>query len=162
MKAKDIMEPVQDFLSADDTLKDAVNKMRVCRRGDARVSVKGMLVLDKDQKLLGILSIKDILRTMIPSYLSVSLSEFTWDGMLEDMAKKNSGKKVVDIMEKKIISVPETAPLMECADFFVQHNLQRLPVVNTDKKVVGMIYIRDIYYALVKTLFDDGREVCNL
>ena len=160
MKAKDIMEKVEDSLSPEDTLKDAVNRMRVCRRGDMRVSVKGMLVLDRERRLLGILSIKDILRTIIPTYLSPALSEFTWDGMLEDLTKKFADRKVVEIMEKKVITVPEDAPLMECADFFVKHNLQRLPVVNGQKQVVGMIYIRDIYYALVKTLFE-GKEVCE-
>jgi len=160
MKAKDIMEPVKEYLSPDDTLKEAVNKMRVCRKDDKRVGVKGMLVLDKDRRLLGILSIKDILHTIVPFYLSSTLSEFTWDGMLENMAGKYADRLIKDIMTKEIISVPENAPLMECADFVVRHNLQRLPVLNEQNQVVGIIYIRDIYYALVKTLFDE-KEVCE-
>jgi CBS domain-containing protein len=161
MKAKDIMEQVDEFLSPDDTLKGAVNKMRVCKAGDSRLGVKGMLVLDAERRLLGILSIKDILKTIIPSYLSASLSEFSWDGMLEDLARRYADKKVGDIMEKKIIAVSEDSPLMECADFIVQHNVQRVPVVNAEKRVVGIVYIRDIYYALVKVLFEDGREDCR-
>ena len=62
-------------------------------------------------------------------------------------------------MTKNVITVPEEAPLMEVADFIVKHNLQRVPVVNKEKKVVGIVYVRDLYYAIVKVLFDGG-EVC--
>jgi CBS domain-containing protein len=162
MKAKDIMEPIKDSLSPDDTLREAVNKMRVCKRGERKAGVKGILVFDSQQNLVGMVSIKDILRTIMPSYLMVTeIGEFTWDGMLEEMAKKVADNKVADIMTKELVTVPEEAPLMECADFIVKHNLQRLPVVNKEKKVVGMIYVRDLYYAVAKVLFDD-REVCEL
>ena len=161
MKAKDIMEPIQSYLSPDDTLKEAVNKMRVCDRGGKKVGVKGMLVFDPQKNMVGMLSIKDVLRAIMPSYMSVKLGEFTWDGMLEEMAKKVADKKVSEIMRKDVITVPEDAPLMEIADFIVNNNLQRVPVMGKEKKVVGMIYVRDLYYAIVNVLFDGG-EVCAL
>ncbi|GMT46455.1 MAG: hypothetical protein IEMM0007_0021 [bacterium] len=155
MKAKDIMEPVKDTLTPETTLKDAVNRMRVAGRGDGRAGAKGMIVLDNG-KLAGIVSIKDILKAIIPSYMTLTeLGEFTWDGMLEEMAKKVSDKKVEEIMTRNVITVSEDAPLMECADHVVKYNLQRIPVLNRDKKVVGIIYVRDIYYAIVRALFDN-------
>ena len=155
MKAKDIMEPVRDYLSPDDTLKEAVNRMRVVRRGNGVVGVKGMVVLDGEGNLVGIVSIKDILKAIIPYYMTMTeLGEFTWEGMLVEMAKKVAGKKIEEIMTKDVITVSEDAPLMECADFIVKHNLQRLPVLNKEKKVVGMIYVRDLYYTIVQALLD--------
>ncbi len=155
MRVKDIMEPLIDYLSPDNTLKEAVNKMRVSRRSEKEIGVKGMIVLDQDKKLVGIVSIKDILRTMIPAYMSYTeLGEFTWDGMLENMAKRVADKKVNEFMTKNVITVHEEDPLMECADVIVRHNLQRLPVVDKSKNVVGMVYVRDLYYAIVKTLLD--------
>lgn len=160
MKAKDIMEPIHASITPDQTLKEAVNQMRVCKRGETKVGVKGMIVMDNAGKFVGIVSMKDILRAIIPSYMAVTeLGEFTWDGMLEEMCKKVEDKKVGDVMTKDVITVPEEAPLMECADFIVKHNIQRLPVLGAEKKVVGIIYLRDIYYAIVKTMFDGG-EVC--
>lgn len=155
VKAKDIMEPITSYLSPDNTLKETVNRMRVTSRGENKVGVKGLLVLDKEKNLVGIVSIKDILKAIIPSYMSLmELSDFTWDGMLEEMAKKVADKKVSEIMTKEVISVPEDAPLMECADLMVNKNLQRIPVVNNEQKIVGMIYVRDLYYAIVKALLD--------
>ncbi len=155
MKAKDIMEPLQAHLAPDDTLKSAVNKLKVCGRGEGLVGVKGMAVLDAYGNLVGVVSIKDILGAVIPSYLKVTkLGGFTWDGMLQEMAKKVADKKVSEFMTTKVISVPERAPLMECADLLIKHNLQRLPVLDGQKKVVGMIYVRDRYYRIVSVLFE--------
>lgn len=162
MKAKDIMEPITRFLSPDDTLKDAVNKMKVCRRGEGLVGVKGMMVLDAGGNGVGIVSIKDILGAIIPSYMKASeLGEFTWDGMLEQMAEKVADKRVSEFMTKEIITVPENAPLMECVHFMIKHKLQRLPVVDKDNKTVGMVYVRDIYNVLTDVLFE-GQEICEL
>jgi CBS domain-containing protein len=150
------MEPVKGYLRPDETIKEAVNKMKVIRRDETGLGVKGLIVVDASGNLVGILSIKDILKAIIPKYMEIAeLGEFTWDGMLEEMAKRVADKKVEEIMTKDAITVLEDAPLMECASLMVKHNLQRIPVINKEGKVVGMVYIRDIYYTIVKTLLED-------
>jgi len=161
VKAKDIMEQVKDYLFPDDTIRNAVNKMRVVKRDDGIVGVKGMVVLDSEGNLAGMISVKDILKAIIPFYMTMTeLGEFTWEGMLAEMTKKVADKKVEEIMTRDVITVSEDAPLMECADLIVKHNLQRVPVMNKEKKVVGIIYVRDLYNAIVKVLLDE--EVENL
>ena len=66
MKAKDLMIPVQDYLKPDDTLRDAVNLLKVAQRGEERVGVKGLPVLDEAGKLVGMLSMGDILKSVHP------------------------------------------------------------------------------------------------
>lgn len=162
MRAKNIMEPITKFLSPDDTLKEAVNKMKVCRRGEGLVGVKGMVVLDAKGRILGIVSIKDILGAIVPSYMKASeLGEFTWNGMLEQMAVRVADKKVSEFMTPKVFAVSEEASLMECVNSLIKHHLQRLPVVNKEKKVVGMVYVRDLYHVLTNVLFE-GQEICEL
>jgi len=159
MKVKDIMNPITDSLSPEDTLQQAVAKMRVSRRLD-RLGVKGIVVLDDRGELVGILSIKDILRATIPVYLDLKISRFSWDGMLEEMAKRVACSKVKEYMSTHVITVSEDASLMTCADLLIEKNLQRLPVVNRENKVVGIVYIRDIYNVISK-LFVDQPE-CQL
>ena len=162
MKARDVMEPLTDHLSPDDTLKQAIYKMRVCRRDDYRTGVKGMVVLDRNQRLVGMLSLKDILHAIVPFYMELmELGEFTWDGMLEEKTKTIADRKVAEVMTKKVYTVPLEAPLMECADFIARQNLQRLPVVDHEKKVVGMLYIRDLYQVLTEVLFKT-KDICAL
>ncbi len=156
MRAREIMEPIKDVLRPDNTLKEAVNRMRVLQRG-AGMGVKGMMVLDDEGRLVGMLSIKDILKVIIPDYMTMSeLGEFAWDGMLEEMCKKVEGRKVSEIMTTDVITVDEDAPLMEVADLIVKHNLQRVPVTGKDGKPVGIIYVRDLYYAIVKALLEES------
>jgi len=158
MKAKDVMEPLREYLTPGLTLKDAIHRMRGAKRNTG-LGPKGLVVLDSNGNLVGMLSIKDILRVIIPSYISLmELGNFTWDGMLEDMARRVAGRKVEEVMSTEVITVDPDAPLMECADLVVKHNLQRLPVVDDTGRVAGILYVRDLYYAIVRALMDKEED----
>ena len=157
MKAKDLMIPLQEYLKPDNTLAEAANILRVAKRGEEKEGVKGLPVLDMNGKMVGFLSMGDILKAVFPSYMSLmNLGDFTWDGMVEDMAKKVKDKKVSEMMTKKVISVPEDAPLMECIDHMLKNNVKRLPVVGKDGKVVGMLYERDVFFEVTKAMLNEN------
>jgi CBS domain-containing protein len=155
MKVKNIMAPITEHLSPEDTLRQAVLKMRSekSRHGQG---VKGMVVLDDRGELVGILAIKDILRATIPLYLNLKISRFSWDGMLEKTASQIACKKVKDFMAREVVTIDEEASLMACTDLLIKKNLQRLPVVNQKGKVVGIIYIRDIYNVISQIFIDQS------
>jgi CBS domain-containing protein len=157
MKAKDLMIPIQDYLRPENTLKEAVNLLRTAKRGEEKVGVKGLPVLDENGKLVGMLSMRDILKAVFPFYLSMmDLGDFTWDGMVESIAKKSSDRRVKDIMSKVVITVSEDASLMECVDHMIKHNIKRLPVVDRLGKVVGMLYERDVFFAITKAMLEEN------
>jgi len=162
MKAKDLMIPIQDFLKPENTLRDAVNLLRIAKKGEEKVGVKGLPVLNKDGKLVGMLSMTDILKAVHPSYMSLmNLSNFTWDGMVESLAKSVADKKVETVMSKEIFTVKEDDPLMECVDLIIKNNIRRLPVIDKAEKVAGMIYERDVFFAIVKAMLEDDYYVIN-
>lgn len=157
MKAKDIMIPIHDYLKPDNTLKEAVNLLRRGFRGDNRVGVMGAPVLDEKGNLVGMLSMTDALRAVYPSYMSMmNLGGFTWDGMLESLAKKAGDKKVKDLMTSPVITVNEDNPLMECVDLILRKHVRRMPVLDKSGKVVGMIYMRDVFFAITKAMVEEG------
>jgi len=43
---------------------------------------------------------------------------------------------------------------MACTDLLIEKNLQRLPVVNPEGKVVGIVYIRDVYNVISQIFVD--------
>lgn len=151
MKARDIMVTINDYLAPDMPLREAVIQMRDSKRHHG-LAVKGMLVRNEQGKVVGMLSIKDIMRAMIPPYLSVDLSVFSWDNMLEDMTRRAKEKTVADVMTREVISVSDDAPLMVCVDLMIRKGLQRLPVKNEQEKIIGMVYIRDIYNLIADIL----------
>jgi len=156
MKAKDLMIPIQEFLNPENTLKDAVNILKTAKRGEEKVGAKGLPVLDESGKLVGMLSMGDILKSVHPAYMDLmNLGEFTWDGMLEETAKKVAGKKVATIMTKDVTTVKEDAPLMDAVDHLIRRNVKRLPVVDKEGKVVGMLYERDLFFAIVKAMLNE-------
>lgn len=155
MKAKDIMTPIHDYLRPDDTLKKAANLLRTARRGEEKVGVKGLPVLDEEGKIMGILSMRDILKAVYPSYLSITdLGDFTWEGMLESIAKKVADKKVAMVMTRDVMTVREDDSLMKCIDYMIRKNINRLPVVDKTNKAVGMLYERDIFFVIVKAMLE--------
>ncbi|MDA8388660.1 MAG: CBS domain-containing protein [Nitrospiraceae bacterium] len=157
MKAKDLMVPLREYLTPDNTLKEAVNLLKTAKRGEERVGVKGLPVLDPAGRLAGMLSMTDILRAVFPSYMALmELGEFTWDGMLESMAKKAADKKVAQFMTRGVITVREDSPLMECVDHMIKHHVRRLPVIGASGGITGMLYERDVFFAITGAMLDDG------
>ncbi len=153
MKARDLMIPLEDSLNPDNTIEEAVKLLVSARRAEKKVGVKGLPVLSSSGKLVGMLTMRDILKAVLPSYMSLmNLGDFTWDGMLEEMARKVAGKRVGEIMSMDVMTVGENAPLMECVDHMVKGNIKRLPVVDETGRVVGMLYERDIFLAITKAM----------
>jgi len=162
MKAKDFMIPIQDTLGPEKTIHEAVNLLRVAKKGEERVGLKGLPVLDNNGKLVGMFSMTDVLKAVHPSYLSLmNLSNFTWEGMVESLAKSMADKKVETVMSKNVITVKEDDPLMECVDLMIKNNIKRLPVLDNVGKIVGMIYERDIFFAIVKAMLEDDYYFIN-
>lgn len=157
MKAKDLMIPLQEYLKPDNTLKEAVNLLRTAKRGEEKAGVKGLPVLDEKGKLVGMLSMRDILKVVFPFYMTMmDLGDFTWDGMVESIARKSSNKKVKDVMSKVVITITEDASLMECVDHMIKHNIKRLPVIDKSGRVIGMMYERDVFFAITKAMLDEN------
>jgi CBS domain-containing protein len=147
------MAPITEYLSPEDTLQQAVRTMRSAKRWHG-LGVKGMVVLDDRGELVGILAIKDILRATIPVYLDPKISRFSWDGMLEEMARRVACKKIKDFMSREVVTIDDEASLMACTDLLIKKNLQRLPVVNQEGKAVGIVYIRDVYNVISRIFVD--------
>jgi len=158
MKAKDLMMPINEYLRPETTLKEAVNLLRIVRTGEEKVRVKALPVLDPAGKLIGILTMSDILRAVHPSYLNMmNLGNFTWDGMIEEMAKKAADRRVSEVMTRtEVLTVRPNDSLMECVDHMLKQCVERVPVVDADGKAVGMIYERDVFFAVVKVMIDDN------
>jgi CBS domain-containing protein len=157
MKAKDLMIPLQEYLVTDNTLKEAANLLRIAKRGEEKIGVKALPVLDASGNLKGILSIGDILKAVHPAYMDLmNLGSFAWDGMVETFAQKAAGKKVKDLMTPKVITVKEDSTLMECVDHMLKNGVKRVPVLNKENRVTGMLYERDVFYEITKSLLDEN------
>ncbi len=153
MKAKDVMIPLKVYLMPGDGLREFVFAIREARAWEKTRGVRSLPVLEESGKLVGILSMLDILKAMHPYYLyETDLHLFTWDGMLESLSSKLKGKRVSDLMTREVITVQADHPLMECVDQMLKHRISVLPVTDHDDKPLGILYESDIFFAIADGL----------
>jgi len=157
VKARDLMIPLREYLEIDDTVSEAARLLRTARRDEGKIGVKGLPVLDSEGKMVGFLSMGDILKAVFPFYMTLAnLGNFTWDGMVVNIAEKAGHKKVSELMTKEVVSVKEDAPLMECVDHMLKTNVKRLPVIGAAGRVVGILYERDVFLTITKSMLEEN------
>jgi IMP dehydrogenase len=107
-----IIDPVT--LHPDATVTEALDLMR-------RYSIGGIPITDKKNKLVGILTNRDL------------------------RFERDHSRKVRDLMTKRnLVTVPLGTTLLEAKDILQQRKIEKLPVVNDDYQLVGLITYKDI------------------
>lgn len=97
------------------------------------------LLVVEGQKLVGILSDRDILRTISP--FIGKLTEYQRDISILD-------RKVHQIMTRKLITVEKTTNIETAANLLLKNKISCLPVTSADGKIEGIVTWKDIlkYY----------------
>jgi IMP dehydrogenase len=96
------------------TVKDAKDNMR-------EFSIGGIPIVDQDHKLLGIVTNRDL------------------------RFEKNNARPISEVMTSgDLVTVAEGTSLAQAEDILQQNKIEKLPVVNKDNKLVGLITFRDI------------------
>jgi len=111
----------------------------------------GLPVIDKRGRLLGLFTEKEILRAILPTYLSkVGAFIYGKDSKSELKKLAHLGKfKVVDIMRKEMVTLSESTPLTEVSHVMLTRNERRV-IVTRGHKVVGIITRCDVVRALAE------------
>ena len=102
-------------------------------------------VVDDDNSLLGMVSVRDVLLPLYPNYGdyihdSVRSRDFT--GMEEGYADVLT-KSVEEVMSLNPLTVAPSDPILEAASYMGLKNFRRIPVVEGGK-LAGMVSIGDI------------------
>jgi CBS domain-containing protein len=147
MRVKDVMTYGAIGLPETATIAEAAETMLKAR-------ISGVLVHDADNALVGVLSEGDLMRRSElgserkrPRWLEVLLS----GGRLAESYAHTHGRKIGEIMTRKVVSVAEDADLSIAVDRMLKHGVKRLPV-RRGEAVVGVISRSDLLKALVASL----------
>ncbi len=100
-------------------------------------------VVDKDGKIVGIVSERDLLYASPSPASSLSIWEMNY--LLAQL-------KIEEIMTKKVITTTPDTPIEEAAHLMVTNRVGGLPVVDEENKVVGVITETDIFKTFVEML----------
>ncbi len=145
MKVSEIMN--RDVLSVkpDDNAKDALALL-------SKMQISGLPVIDERDKLLGMFTEKEVLAMILPSYVE-RVGRFVYEENPKSIKKKFGGLAnlpVSQLMRKDIITVNEDASLCEVARLMLTQKIRRIPVLDNQKRVVGIVAREDIIRAYVK------------
>lgn len=123
------------------------NKMSVAEAWDRMLKhlIKAMPVLDSHGKVVGMLTDEDLLeRAGLEQHLSVAerLDEQTLQA--EFTALKRSPLKVADVMTSPAIVIRDNESLGVAASLMAGHGIKRLPVLDENGKLVGVLSRVDV------------------
>ncbi len=148
MNAKDIMKKNVIFVQEDESIKDVLEVLM-------KNNISGVPVVDKNKHVVGVVTEKDLITKEkglnIPSYIEFVTSILFIDG---DLKYNTNHEKIITLTAKEIMSstvytVYLDAPIEEIASIMVNRRINRVPVVDKERKLVGIIGRGDLLPILI-------------
>jgi DNA-binding response OmpR family regulator len=165
---REVMIPIEDYttLNQECTVKEAIDKLResfFAKVSTSRIMETGhrsLLVYDDRGKIIGILAIIDLLKAIMPGYLSapkpstadsVQYSPMFWTGMFTREIARLAEKKIRDVMSPAPRTISADANLMEAAYTMIYQNKRRLAVIESGE-VIGIVREQDLFFEIDRIL----------
>lgn len=143
MNVKEIM--TTDVITV--TTEDTVEK---CAKLLLEQNFSGLPVLDLEGKLVGIVTEGDLIRRAsrikAPAALALLGGYIYLDNpqkFMEDI-KRAMAQKAGDLMSEKLVTVSSEDTIEDAATLMINKKIKRLPVVDDEGKLIGIISRRDI------------------
>jgi CBS domain-containing protein len=75
------------------------------------------------------------------------------------LGKATPDSPVRDVMTKKVITIWDDQGIFNATQYFLGHHIRRLPIVNRDNELVGIVTFDDILALLAGELFNISKAV---
>lgn len=118
---------------------------------DERKKIFGLMVTDENDRLVGMLSMYDILLFIQPKHAHIwgEMDDIDPTQLYDERLDKVKSILVGDIMTPEVVTVPPDAHLLVIADIMIKKHIRRLPVVD-GREVVGIVFVSDVFHHLLK------------
>lgn len=116
--------------------------------------ISGLPVVDEDGRVVGILSEKDVLQQMYPSYQEL-IDDPVRGRDFEEMETRYrdvSRVPVKEVMTPRVFTVTPDTPVLEAASLMLRRRVRRLPVV-VEGRLVGIVSLGDVHQAIFNRYF---------
>ncbi len=151
MLVKDVMNVNVITISPEESINEAIERM-------AKNNISGLIVVD-GEKVVGVISESDVIKVLesdfpeMKSSANVTFSIFlllkSGIKMINEI-KKIGRLRVRDLMSKKVVFVTPEDTLLEAARAMCKKDVRRLPVIDKNGNLVGIISRTDILKALIR------------
>lgn len=154
MRAREIMDTAFETLRPDNTVAEAVERFSAVSSTLGR-KMFGLMVTDGEERLVGMLSMYDILLFIQPKHVHIwgEMDDLEPTELFDELLGKVKNIHVGDIMTTDVVTIhPETHVLL-IVDLMLKKHIRRLPVVDGDN-VVGIVYVSDVFYQLMGRILE--------
>jgi CBS domain-containing protein/SAM-dependent methyltransferase len=144
MKVADIMQKSLITVNEDTPIKEAARLI-------FSLGLAGLPVVD-GQTIVGIITEQDILSKMYPTIQEL-MDDYIHAQDFEAMEKNLTSyldAPVATIMNKKVVSVGPNTPIMQAQSIMLINRFGRLPIVDAEKNLLGIVSQGDIFRHLIK------------
>jgi CBS domain-containing protein len=163
-KVKDLMIPLEDYphIPYWFTLRQAMAIIREAAiKFEGAFEPRAILVFDEKYQLMGILTLRDIIRGLEPRFmhetglvkmdpnLAVLVGDLFGPGLREA-----SQKPVSEVMSPIQVKVEGEDPIAKALFLMIQENVGLMPVIQ-DSKVAGMIRLSDLFSEITHLVLGD-------
>jgi CBS domain-containing protein len=150
MFARDIMDRRFHTLKPDQSIADAV-RMFYAASAAQQKRIFGLMVTDERDRLVGMLSMYDILLFIRPKHAAIwaEMEDLDADGTFAGMLDRVKAIRVAELMTTDVVTISPDTHVMVIADLMIKRHVRRLPVVE-GQEIVGIVYISDLFYRLLK------------
>ncbi|MBW1709273.1 MAG: response regulator [Deltaproteobacteria bacterium] len=165
---REVMIPKEEYttLTTEGTIKDAIDELK--KSFTAKISTsrlmetghRSILIVDKEGRLQGILTIVDLLKGIMPPYLfapkpsmadTIQYSPMFWKGMFSRNIHELGKRKIKEIMSPAPLTIADNANLMEAAYTMVKNQVRRLAVTR-EGELVGVVREQDLFFEMETVL----------
>ncbi|GAB4484549.1 MAG: hypothetical protein OHK006_09060 [Thermodesulfovibrionales bacterium] len=113
--------------------------------------ISGIPVVDKERRVIGVVTQADIL-AMVGMRKEHTFKDFLKHALGEPLLERKTGDIVADIMTTGVVTVSPEVSIAKVAQIMDEKKIRRLPVVDGEKKLIGIISRADILKAILKKL----------
>lgn len=147
--ARDVMTTRFHTLKPDIPIAEAVIRFKKAGEEEHQ-KVFGMMVTDEKGRLVGMLSMYDILLLIRPKHIQVwgMMEDVDVTGLVDVACKKAKSILVGDIMTPDVLTITPDTHLLVILDIMIKKHIRRIPVLEGDK-IEGIVYISDLFYHLL-------------
>ena len=154
MLARDIMDTRFHTLKPHETVAQAVKMFQTASREEGK-KIFGLIVVDDADRLVGMLSMYDILLFIQPKHMKIwgEMEDLEPDRLFEDLLRKVKGIQVGDIMTTEVVTIGPETHILSISDLMINKHIRRLPV-SEDGRIIGMVYMSDVFYHMLTQFLD--------
>lgn len=150
-KVKNVMSPDVATVREGTAFKDVARVL-------AGRNVSALPVVDRDRHVLGVVSEADLLIKQGTQEIEFTRSLLTWWRGRRNI-RRAGATTAMELMTKPAVTVDANSTVARAARLLTEHNIKRLPVVDSDGKLVGIVSRKDLLTVFLRDDEDIRAEI---